>query len=459
MRLPKLNPLHGTRARESFASVASRTHRDPESRRLQYARLVSLKHRLAAIMFAPLSVRSWWATVVVAAAAAFLIAAFVSSQLKAAEILPDFRYGYHPGALNIQRGAGYVDQSGELITAWPPGMSIVASPWVGDDVKESERNLRYLSGLLAVVWVISVALLARLVVPQVSVILVLALAVFWPPMWALGDPMGSEMLFAVLSTVAVCLLVGLYRLRSRSVLVTVALASCAWLFFAAASLTRTMGIAVAGAVLIGIAAGFHDWSVRRRGAVLLLSCVVFAAGLAPWVWEYRQHTGHYGFGSNGFYSVKEGLRRYPDFPAGWALSEQGEGWQSFRDMWPDLRALSVADPLGTLRLLAMKIIDPWRATTSRRFDRYLLAIQLPWLVLFVVTSCRTLLMWRRVPGEVILLHGCVGALWMTSAFVYSLLRYLSPAFPFVVIIVLWHAVDSGVLGLRNTAVPSPSGRA
>lgn len=418
-------------------------------------RLARWRQGLTKVVVSPTPGRTWWVIVSVAALAAFLVAVFVSSELKAAKIVPDFRVGYHPGALNIQRGRGYVDQTGEFITQWPPGMSILASPWVVDDVGESARNLRFVSGFLAAIWVVSVASLARLIAPRVSTAVVLGLAVFWPPMWTIGDPMGSEMLFTALSTVAVYLLVRLYRLREVSAFNITSLTAGAWLLFGAAALTRTIGIAVAGAMFVGIAFGFRTWSTRRRSAVLAMSAAVFAAALAPWVWVYKEHTGHFGFTSAGFRSIQYGLERYSSFPLGLALTERSEKWESYSDMWADLRDLSVADPAGALRLIGTKLVDPWWSTTSRKYDRYLLWVQLPWLLLYCWASCRTVRHWRRTPGEVVLLHGFVAALWLTAALIDALLRYLSPAFPFVVLIVAWHLLDANVLGRETAEVRYP----
>lgn len=416
---------------------------------LQSSRFTAWKERLCTLTFTPLSGRSWWVIVITASVAAFLVAAFVSTRLMAAEIVPDFVHGYHPGALGIQKGAGYVDQSGELITRWPPGMSTFISPWVVDDVVESARNLRFVSGFLALGWVVFVAYLMRLLIPRVSILLALGIAVFWPPMWAMGDPTRSEMLFTFLSSAGMLALVCLYRRRSSPIFTTVALTIAAWVAFAAAALTKTLGIAVALAMFVGIAFGFHSWSIRRRIAVLLLSASVFAAGLAPWISAYRDHTGHYGFTSNGLESVRHGLVRYPHFPLGLELKERSADWRSYDDMWTDIRELAAADRGGAFRLLGIKTVRPWYATWSGRFDHYLLVVQLPWFLLFVLASGRTMWRWKQIPGEVILLHGYVAALWLTAALVAPILRYLSPAFPFVVIIVLWHALDANLLGEKT----------
>jgi len=364
----------------------------------------------------------------------------------AAEIVPDFVHGYHPGALGIQKGAGYVDQFGELITSWPPGMSTFISPWVVDNVVDSARDLRFVSGFLAMGWVVLIAFLLRLFLPRVSILVALGIAVFWPPMWAMGDPTRSEMLFTLLSSAGVLGLVYLYRLRPSSIFNTVALTIAAWVAFAAVALTKTLGIAVALAMFVGIAFGFHSWSIRRRIAIIFLSASVFAVGIAPWVLEYKDHTGHFGFTSNGLESVRHGLVRYTHFPLGLELKERSVQWRSYDDMWSDIREVAAADRVGAFRLLGIKIVRPWYATWSGRFDRYLLVVQLPWFLLFVLASGRTMWRWKNIPGEVILLHGYVAALWLSAALVAPILRYLSPAFPFVVIIVLWHALDANILG-------------
>lgn len=407
------------------------------------------KHGLKRFVLPPVSGTSWWVVVTVTAVAAFVIAAFVSLELKGTEIHPDFREGYHPGAVNIHSGHGYVDDSGEFITAWPPGWSVFISPWVVSDAWGSVERLRVVSGLLAIVWVLTLAFLAKLVSPRISILIVLGLAVFWPPMWALGDPMGSDMLFATISTLSVYFLVRLYHLRPSVTGRTVSLTVGGGLLFAAAALTRTIGLAVAGASLVGIALGFRQWSIRRRGAVVLLSVVVIGLGITPWVLQYRKHTGVYGFTSNGLNSVRYGLERFQSFPLGHELKERSVQWTSYGDIWRDVRELSAADPLGAVHLVMKKIVDPWFGTTSRTWDRYLFAIQLPWLVLFVVASGRALWRWNHLPGDVMLLHAYVVALWLTAALVEPLLRYLAPGFPFVVMVVLWHVMDATASGARD----------
>jgi 4-amino-4-deoxy-L-arabinose transferase-like glycosyltransferase len=383
--------------------------------------------------------------VVATAAAAFLVAAFVSSQLKTAEILPDFREGYHPGALSLREGTGYLLRSGEFNSTWPPGTSVFISPWVVEDVVDSARRLRFVAGLVAAAWVVMIAWLSRRVVPRVPIQVVLGLAVFWPPMWALGDPTGSEMLFSALLALAVSLLVFLYRLSPSLPLRTVVLTASAWAALAAAALTRTMGIAVAGAILIAILFGFHRWSAKRRLVVALLGTSVFVGGLTPWVLFFKNQTGQFGFTTSGIESTRYGLRRTSHIPLASELAERSTRWRSYEDVWSDATELGTADPVGAARLLATKIVRPWYFTSSGRLDHVIIIIQLPWLVFFAIACARTLRRWRRVPGEVIMLHGCVAALWLTAVTVSPLLRYLLPSFPFVVIVVFWHAVDAGLL--------------
>jgi 4-amino-4-deoxy-L-arabinose transferase-like glycosyltransferase len=298
------------------------------------------------------------------------------------------------------------------------------------------------SGFLAIAWVVAVAHLMKLLIPRVSMTVALGIAVFWPPMLAMGDPTRSEMLFTVLLTVAAYLLARLYRHWPRSIFATATLTIAAWSALGAAALTKTSGIAAAGAAFVAVAFGFHSWSIRRRVAVLLVGTSVFGVVLAPWVLSYKEHTGNFGFTSNGFASVRDGFRHYPHFPLGLELSKRSEGWQSYADIWADLREVSAADQVGALRLLGIKFFHPWYATWTKRFDPYLLAMQLPWLAIFVWAGGRTVWRWRRIPGEIILLHGQVAALWLTAASVAPLLRYLSPAFPFVVIVVFWHVLDA-----------------
>jgi hypothetical protein len=249
------------------------------------------------------------------------------------------------------------------------------------------------------------------------------------------------MLFTVLTTLAVYLLIKLYCVappaRFRTVVLTF-FASCA---FVGAALTKTTGLAFAGAAFIAVACGFRAWSWQRRAGILLFGALVFLAGLLPWLRTYQVHTGHLGFTSNGFSSMRDGLQRYSSFSLGSELKRRSLQWNSYKDIWTDLRELSASDPFGALRLAVVKLVQPWYATWSGRFDRYIMMMQLPWFLLFIVASGRALWRWRHIPGEVILLHGGVAALWFSAVLVAPLYRYLSPGFPFIVLVVLWHAVD------------------
>jgi hypothetical protein len=370
----------------------------------------------------------------------YLTAAFVSFQLSA-NTFQDFFDGYYPGALGMQREVGYVNQRGEFITRWPPGYSLFISPWVVEDVNATITTLQYISGTLAAVWVMLVAHLATCLIPRVSIVVVLGMGIFWPPLWAIGDPMRSEMLFTVLSTFAVYLLVRLYSVPAAARFMPLVLTFFASCTLVGAALTKTTGLALVGAISIAVASGFRSWSLPRRAGVLLCGALVFIAGLLPWLLTYQQHTGHFGFTSNGFESIRHGLQRYPSFVLGSELRKRSANWHSYRDIWIDIRDLATSDPFGALRLAATKFVQPWYTTWSGRFDRYLMMVQLPWFLLFAATSGRTLWRWHQIPGEVILLHGCVAALWLSAILVAPLYRYLAPGFPFVVLIVLWHAGD------------------
>jgi 4-amino-4-deoxy-L-arabinose transferase-like glycosyltransferase len=361
--------------------------------------------------------------------------------LSGGSLIPDFVNEYHPGALAIQRGEGYVDPSEQLIAKAPPVYSLFISPWVVEDVSESVEALRPVAGCLSFVWVIVVAWLAKMTVPRVSIMVVLPLAVLWPPLAALGNPMFSELLFAFMITVAVALVVLLSRFSRGSPYKSVLLALAIGLTLGMASLTKITGLAVGAAIIFAVVVSFHSWSFRRRAGIALCVLVVSSAAQLPWVLYYQDKTGSSGYPSRGPLAIQDGLTQYPSFPAGAELIRRSHWDDSLQDISKVVREVSREYPMGMGRIVAMKLFQAWYATHSGRYDIYLLPLQLPWFLLFVFSCFRTLWRWRRIPPEIIIQHGVVVALWLMSAMVRSNFRYLAPAFPMVVLIVCWQTGD------------------
>jgi hypothetical protein len=334
---------------------------------------------------------------------AYLTAAVIASDFLGQYPSSDFTGGYHPSAIALREGRGYLDAQGKFLTAFPPGYSLFILPWVTEDPHQSAQHLRHVSGVLAVLWVLMLAWLAKRLLPRLAVWLVLVPAVFWPPMLAIGNPSLSEMFYTVLVTATVCVLVVLAEsAEGRGWL----MAAAAGTLIGLATLTRTLGLSVFGAALLAVATGFHAWRRVRRIAAAIIITIAFCAVLAPWVSVFHENTGHWGI----------------------------------TQVTP--RKSALLSPLGRKRLSATTLVQSWYRTAAGTYDAFLVPLQLPWAAVFVLCSFRALRRWRSVPEPLIVMHGFVGAAWVAGIASYPLLRYLAPTFPLVVLVTAWHALDA-----------------
>ena len=370
---------------------------------------------------------------------AYLVAYFMPPLLIAGSESPDFRYGYHPGALGLQQGHGYVDANGAFITRWPPGYSLFIAPFIQEDRIASLATLRHLGAALAAIWMALLAWLARMVAPGFTQPLVLALAAaFWPPLLALANPGGSEMLFTTLTTLAACLLVWLSARSGTGSLLDHGAAFAAGLTLGLASLTKTLGISLSAAAALSILAAFRRVPARRRASTAFLLFLGVGLAIGPWLLEYQRKTGRVGFTTAGIRSVKDGFQRFTTFEAGREIARQSTAWLSANDVVHTLAEVGADDPFGVVRLLATKAIRPWYSTDSGRFDTLLIVLQLPWLVLFTLSTGLLLRRWRTAPPSLVVLHALVLANWGLAVVVLSIFRYLAPVFPLAILGVLAH---------------------
>jgi len=378
--------------------------------------------------------------------AALCAAAFVVAVLVAPRLFPrpptDFVGAYHPGAYSLQQGHGYVDAAGRLVESYPPGYSLVIAPFVRADAVESLASIRLVHGALAAVLAWLLTLLADRLLPERWRGPAVLLALFWPPQLALAYPGGSEILFAVLVTAAALPLVSVHRARKGETRKLAALAVGALLGLA--TMVRTMGLSIAGAVLLSILLASNRWSLRRRLATCGLVLLTWLLFVTPWVAFYTASTGRVGFTSTevGMVGLRLGFQRFESFAPGRLLEERRLGWQDGSDVRRDLIEASRRWPAETMELLTVKLFRAWYAGDSGRFDALVLPMNLPWAVLFLLASARSLWRWRRTPGEVVALEGAAVASWLSAFVTSSLLRYMAPVFPFAVLVIAWHLADA-----------------
>jgi hypothetical protein len=384
----------------------------------------------------------WRLLVGLIAMTAFVVAALVAPALFSRPPT-DFVLGYHPAALGLQQGQGYVGLDGRFMQDFPPGYSVLIAPFVEEDVERSLGLLRIVHGFLAVILVVLLALLIRRLLPQQWQIPILAVGILWPPQLALSYPGGSEILFAVFVVAAVIVAQPMLRAPPPKLLAMMGFALALGSLLGLATLTRTMGLAVGGAVLIAVAVGASELPVARRMLVIVMVATSLSATALPWILTYQRHTGYVGITNAdvGVRSLRFGFQRFEDWAPGRVLEQRRHTWDDLPQATRDIAEVGRKWPFQTAGLLTAKAFRAWYGAASGRFDALVLPMNLPWALLFVLASFRALARWKDTPAGIILLHGIVAACWVSTFVTSSVFRYMAPVFPIAVVAIAWHAED------------------
>ena len=350
----------------------------------------------------------------------------------------DFKNGYYIGALNLHEHGSYTDSEGNLITHWPPGYSLYIAPFVTDDIEETFGRLKWLSAATLAIWILVVYLLIRKLLHHIPPYIPLGLCVLWPPIIALGNPGYCALLLALLVSIAFLLLDSVVKLNKMTVK-SLLLSIVVGVLFGMAGLTKTIALPVTAISLVVVLLGMHNVRWFTRIVHVLLMATAFLLTLLPWITTYKLHTGHYGFTSARGSSVWDGLSRFPDLTVVQCLSKHrltSFSGSDASDTTAGWMKCFINHPLSTLRLFSIKAVRVWYGTNSGRHEKLLAALNIPWLLLFIMSTCGILWSIRETPVTIILLLSCVLVVWASSIVVLSIFRYLTPFFPFVLIVVL-----------------------
>ncbi len=345
----------------------------------------------------------------------------------------DFLHGYQPGALSLWRGEGYLDHQGQAITHWPPGYSLLIAPWVAQDPLASMVRLRWFSGVLGVLHTLLLAGLCRRLLRRKRLCWVLPCALLWPPLLALTNPALSEQSFAVLATAAASLLVRLDNAQGGRQ--TLLLAMGAGLLLGAATLVKTLGLALLAGACLGTLLEARRWSRLQRLGLCGLLALLAGLVLLPWLVAFWRLTGTPGLTTAGMESARDGWSRFEDYPQGGELARRTEAWHTPGDAAAGLLELASEHPAALARILAVKLLRPWYATDSGRYALPMMALNLPVLLLLLVAGVRHRLRRQRAPRGLWTLLAMLAAVWLAACGVLSIFRYLAPLFPFAVVVI------------------------
>ena len=368
---------------------------------------------------------------------AVFILALVGAEWAFQTIHYDFREGYYPGAFNLKNGDGYLDNQGQWITHWPPGYSLFLMFFVTSEIQETYTNLRWSMGALAVLNVILLYRIIRQILPTLPVTLLLPLVVFWPPLIPMLSPGGSELLFMVLVNFCIFLLLKVSDspvLNAKSILFLLVTG----LFLGLAALTKTIGVAIFCAAVIGVLIGWRIWTKPTRMLVVVVLASGFSFAVVPWMKMVQEHTGEFVFTTAANFSISDGLDDFPENKIGQQLIELLEQGKS-----PGQAVVHVfkTNPAESVKLFAVKLIRPWYKTFSGKFDAPLMFFNLPVVILFLIAVFRSFVRWNRLIPIIIIMLGTIAACWLSAFVVKSIFRYMAPVIPLVLIVIAWHLND------------------
>lgn len=335
----------------------------------------------------------------------------------------DTKFFYSPAAENLLAGKGYTVE-GVFADRYPPGYPFFLSAVYALSGQAGENNFLY-PYIIALLQAASCILLyktAKMLTSPSQAVMTAALFLSYP-------------FFAVLSMTR-------YAWTAMPLFIFVFYAAL-YLFFKTKMKKKLPGGFFLSGLLFGVSALVWPASV---GLWLLFALYLFFSG-APravssfilgvflpiliWCAVVSANTGHFRLSSGGWPSVKDGLvhssgtqmARF-DF-SGEALKEIEDG-----NMRGPLDAAAFTlrklrtDFKDTSSYLVFKIFRPWYATDSEKFEKIILAAQVPYLLLSIF-GFLNLREENKKEGRLLL--GAVIYFWITAFSVLSILRYMIPA--------------------------------
>jgi hypothetical protein len=180
------------------------------------------------------------------------------------------------------------------------------------------------------------------------------------------------------------------------------------------------------------------WGLRRAGrprparaAALGLVVALAAQALLLLPWSLLQrHLGKSGVFAAPvvYYAFFDGIRRHPGFEVSDALrADRDPPPLSFAGVVELHREWLARDPLALARLYAVKLVRTWYLSDSGRWDRWILLVHAPIWLLALAGAARWLRAAPRDPALWLVLSVVV-YLWLVSAAVSGLARYLAPVY-------------------------------
>lgn len=402
--------------------MASRPSSPPESRRVLLPCLVALAAHLVLLALLPARWR--------------------------ANQSSDFDTFYRPVALNLIEGRGLVDGAGRPALRYPAGFPLILAGVLSlsrsTGLPES-LALRLIAAASVVVTTALVWHLARTCFDSRTALLAgLAWGTYPFHLWLAKQP-NSELPFLVLLLAALAVfLVGLLSgngLGGR--------AFVAGALLGLASLVRPSAILVAVPLALALAWLRKALSARARLTAIALLIAGNALVLVPWeAWAHARTGVWIPLSTGGLPSAIDGLTyaAKPGAEGHFAATPEGprrlmaeilERRREFRSPG-DLAAFLLervrAEPGAVFGLMLLKAARAWYGTEAQWLERFIAAIQLPYLVLAGIGLTVALRSGPRGRAFVLTALLLLVYFWVMTVAVLSILRYMVPVMALLMVL-------------------------
>jgi hypothetical protein len=354
----------------------------------------------------------------------------------------DYWNHYAPTAENIVNGNGIVGADGKIELVYPPGYPLLLATAfrIADLINLNRDTLtEALSVLAGATSSVLLFLIVRLFFGYGIGLLSWVLWItYLPNLWTLKEPM-SEVPFMLFLYAAIWLFSwGLHAQLTLTGLFT-------GFLLGEAALVRPIGLFLPLVFAFAIFA-CRSIHLRKRGTVVVLLVIGFAASITPWELYVLQKTNRLiVLCTNGPSSLSGGLvfgvTGDPTEPQIWlpdhlrefmdSANSERRGMVTEGDIARFVGQEAIRNPVGFGQLLLVKLYRPWYATESRRHEGPVLLLQLGYLAFALAGLASSLMASEGRRFWILFLLGLVVYFWGMAFLVVPLLRYMVPAMAFL----------------------------
>ena len=203
------------------------------------------------------------------------------------------------------------------------------------------------------------------------------------------------------------------------------------------------------AIGLGVAIVFLYWLTSKpKSRIMFLGVLIFIMGnlliISPWEYVTYQKTGNLiPLSTNGFNSMRDGwtfpadtksYRQLFDGPEdvkeqASIIYDQSSKINSSSEFLNLLIRSFENEPITFVKFILLKLIMPWYGTDSGRLDRYIMFLQIPYLIC-IFSSLFLIMVNKLIPKSYYIYAIFITLYFWTMAFIaLPILRYLLPAFP------------------------------